>query len=151
MEQCISSSHDLAQNRQTGGVMTPWCDAKCHNFYYSWTFPRRRPHWGVFLILVCGHLFHTTALFSSPPVGWDGCVFVLVVKRRSRVFYIDTHVRCKRGRGKPFLEIQGACRDPWAGVKNPSVCLFHASLSVFLCESHLLGSHDCLGRQEPLI
>lgn len=34
------------------------------------------------------------------------------------------------GDGKPFLEIQGAYREPWAGVKIPSVCLVHTSLSL---------------------
>lgn len=54
-------------------------------------------------------------------------------KTRSRAFYIDTHVRCKRGRGKPFLEIQGACRDSWAGVKNPSVCVPVSCISPSSC------------------
>ena len=45
------------------------------------------------------------------------------------------HVRWVRGggvvygNGKPFLEIQGAFREPWAGAKKPSVFLVHVSLS----------------------
>ncbi len=66
--------------------------------------------------------------------AWAVVVFVPVVKRYSRA-HSGTNAQCMYagrgvwGDGKPFLEIQGAYREPWVGVKKPSVFLVHVSLS----------------------
>lgn len=93
---------------------------------------------GVFLssfTVTFNGFFRTMALHRVRQWDKGGCsACSSSEKRDSRASSnASTHVRCKRGRrgdGKPFLEIQGAYREPWAGVKIPSVCLVHTSPSL---------------------
>lgn len=114
----------------------------CHSLYYSGASSRSRPQRGAFLIYnVCGEvtLKHTVPHNDFPPsLAKPGLlwVFVPAVRRYSRA-RSGTGARGmwgSKGDGLPFLEMQGAFREPWAGVKKPSVFPLHVSPTMITLE-----------------